>query len=242
MSTLRVPVSGLQAGFFELDESAARYVTRVHRLSQGAHLTVFDPAARVEADAVIVRADRRRVICDVTLVRAATNVAQRPLWLLQGLSKADRFDLVVRDATALGATDIVPVAFERCDVVVAGQSDARQRRWARISVEASRQCGRGDAATIHPCNNQLQAMAMLPSDAVRLCLWEQAVRPLGELAESIARAPGMVVMIGPEGGLEAGEVELAREFGFEVVSMGPFILRTETAATAVLGAIRALTG
>jgi 16S rRNA (uracil1498-N3)-methyltransferase len=242
MSTLRVPVDGLRAGTFELDAAAARYVARVHRLGHGDSFVAFDPQARLEAEAVILRADRKRITCEVKSVRTAAHTARRPLWLLQALSKGDRFDQVVRDATALGGTDIVAVACARCDVVVTDGSEARRRRWGRVSVEASRQCGRGDTVTIHPFTNLAEAIAMVPADAVRVCLWENATRPLRELQDKIVNAPSLALFIGPEGGLEQGEVEIASEHGFEPVSMGPFILRTETAATAVLGAVRAWWG
>lgn len=242
MSRLRAPVAGLRAGVFELDAAAARYVVRVHRLGPGDRFVAFDPEACVEADAVVVHADRRCVTCEVTAVRPPSVTARRPLWLLQGVSKAERFDQVVRDATALGATDIVGVSSARCDVMLTEGSEVRRRRWARISVESSRQCGRGDVARIHPFVNLAQAMAALPTNAVRLCLWEQATRPIRELQESIVRACCLALLIGPEGGLEPAEVQLAGEHGFEPVTMGPLILRTETAATAVLGAVRALWG
>ena len=79
------------------------------------------------------------------------------------------------------------------------------------------------------------------SDA-RFCLWENATEPLGAtLPDAIARVASMAFAIGPEGGLTAEEVEEARVLGYAPVSLGPFVLRTETVAAAVLGAVRVLT-
>jgi 16S rRNA (uracil1498-N3)-methyltransferase len=242
MSTLRVPVAGLHQGRFDLDASASHYVARVNRLGPGDRFVAFDPEARLEADAVVVQATRRCVVCEVTGVRAATLVAVRPLWLLQGLSKGERFDLVVRDATALGVTDIVPVGLARCDVKLLDAGESRRTRWARISAEASRQCGRGDVPTLHRCMDTSQALEEVPGDALRICLWERATRPVGALADAISKASSLALLIGPEGGLEEAEVRMAQEAGFSDVSFGPYILRTETAATAALGAVRALWG
>jgi 16S rRNA (uracil1498-N3)-methyltransferase len=242
MSLLRVPVQALKVGVVELEPAASKYVSRVNRSGVGDAVLLFDPEERLEADAVVVGVDRRSVRCEVKAVRPASLVADRPLWMLQGVSKGERFDQVVRDATALGATDIVPVAFARCDVTLSEGSEARRKRWTRISIEASRQCGRGDAATIHPFMELTGAMRLVPTDALRLCFWERAVRPMRELCDAVTHAPSVAIMVGPEGGLEEAEVELAREACFHPVSIGRFILRTETAATAALGAIRAMGG
>ncbi|MBI5533435.1 MAG: 16S rRNA (uracil(1498)-N(3))-methyltransferase [Deltaproteobacteria bacterium] len=242
MSALRVPVAGLHVGLLDLDAFASHYVSKVNRLGAGDRFVVFDPEARLEADAVVVRVSRKCVVCDVTDVRAARLVALRPLWLLQGLSKGERFDLAVRDATALGVTDIVPVGLARCDVKLAEASESRRSRWARIAAESSRQCGRGDVPMLHPYLDVKRALEMVPRGSVRLCLWELATRPISQFAQLISTASSLAVLIGPEGGLDEAEVQQARDSGFDDVSFGPFILRTETAATAALGAVRALWG
>ncbi len=72
--------------------------------------------------------------------------------------------------------------------------------------------------------------------AAKLCLWERAVEPAKNALARLAAGQPLVIAAGPEGGLEASEVEVARALGFDVVSLGPFILRTETVAAAVLGA------
>jgi len=241
VSRLRVPVRQLREGRIELDPDAARYVARVHRLRVGAALLLFDPEERLEADAVLISSDRRSVVCEASAPGPASRVAAHPLWLLQGISKGERFDLAVRDAAALGVTDIVPVAFSRCDGKLAEASEARRRRWERIAVEASRQSGRGDVARIHPAMPPAQAFACVPEGS-RLCLWELSDRPLRSLREALQESNAISLVVGPEGGLEQEEVELARAHGFVDVSLGPFVLRTETATTAALGAMRVLRG
>jgi len=242
MRELRVPVEGLREGPFELDPAASRYVSRVNRLAAGDRFVAFDPDARLEAEARVVRVGRRAVVCELAAPRAAALIAKRPLWLLQGLCKGERFDQVVRDATALGVTDIVPVGLARCDVKLTDGSAARPKRWARIAVEAARQCGRGDVARLYPHVDLTRAMAQVPGDALRICLWELATEPLASLASEMARATSIALLIGPEGGLESVEVQRARQAGFRSASLGPFILRTETAATATLGAVMAMWG
>jgi len=241
VSSLRVPVIGIQPGRVELDADASRYVAKVHRLRAGALLLLFDPEQCLEADAVVRTSDRHCVGCDVDEPRPASLVAPHPLWVLQGLSKGDRFDQAVRDSVALGVTDIVPVAFARSDGNLTESSEARRRRWNRIAVEASRQCGRGDVARIHVPAPPEAALTGVP-EGCRLCLWERSTRPLITQQEAIRTSEAISIVVGPEGGLEDDEVGLAHAFGYVDVSLGSFVLRTETATTAALGAVRALRG
>ena len=76
----------------------------------------------------------------------------------------------------------------------------------------------------------------------RICLWELSERPLRSLRDGVEQSRAITLVVGPEGGLEVEEIELARAHGFVDVSLGPFVLRTETATTAALGAIRVLCG
>src|SRR5207249_2022405 len=105
------------------------YVARVHRLGKGERLLLFDPELAVEADAVIETIDRG-VRVRVEEVRATSNVPAREAILLQGFPKADKFDAIVRDATELAATKIVPVITARS---VAKPARDRAARWKRIA-------------------------------------------------------------------------------------------------------------
>ncbi len=234
MSQLRVPVSLQGAGPMGLDEDSTHYVTRVHRLGPGATFVVFDPEGGVEADARLVEVGKRSALCEVSEVRASRHVASRTLWLLQGMCKGLKLDGVVREATALGATDIVPMRLERSIVRDLDDTAHRTDRWHRIAVESARQCGRGDIPTIHRAASLQEALELLPADSMRLCFWEEATRPAREGLRELEPSRAVVVLVGPEGGLEVSEVELCERNGFDIVSMGPFVLRAETAATVAL--------
>ena len=238
MTALRVAVSLSGEGEVRIEGAEAHYLLRVHRVPRGGTFLAFDPEARLEADAVLTDVRGGVAVCEVSGVRPAGLVANRPLWLLQGISKGDRFDLVVRDACALGVTDIVPVATTRC-AVNAREGQGRLERWKKIAVASARQCGRGDLPRVHVPVGLVGAMRMPPEQSVRLCLWEESARPIAGELEKLAGGMAVALLIGPEGGLEAGEVEQARGAGFADVSLGPYVLRTETAATAVLGVVMA---
>jgi 16S rRNA (uracil1498-N3)-methyltransferase len=115
-------------------------------------------------------------------------------------------------------------------------------RGERIAEQAARQCGRGDTTIVQgPCD-WADALALAASCDVRFVLDPHASEPLGgHLPLAVANDASIALAIGPEGGLAESELALAADLGWISASMGPFVLRTETVAAAVLGAIRVLT-
>jgi 16S rRNA (uracil1498-N3)-methyltransferase len=237
---IRAPVPGLSPGEQRLAGALAHYLGRVLRLQAGDAFVAFDPESGGEADAVVVWADPDVVTVRVGAVRPGAVTHARAVTFIQGLAKGDKCDEVVRDATELGATHIVVATTKRSVVKLdAARATERQARWARIAQEAARQSGRSDAPRVDaPCPWR-EALARVDGEAARFCLWERATEPLGPpLFEALAARPALAFACGPEGGLENQEVEEARTAGWRVVSLGPFALRTETVAAAVLGAVR----
>lgn len=239
MTELRVPVDGLKGELYVLDRDASHYVLDVHRRTVGDTLCLFDPSLGMEADAVVVGCEGRRVLCRLSNRRVSAAVVERPLTVVQAYGKGDKIDRVVRDATALGATRILVVVTERAVVKPdAGDVSARQRRWERIAIEAARQSGRGDVPSIRgPLPWSQLAHELKDREGLRLMLDPGAVVGLAEALREGASSPAFTVLIGPEGGLSPGERVHAVELGFVAVRFGRFILRTETATTALLGAL-----
>ena len=220
-----------------LDEPTSRYLVRVLRLRAGDRFVAFDPHARIEADAVLV--DERTIA--VEDVRPAAVVATRELVLVYCLAKGDKVDDVVRDATELGASRVV-VARAARSVVKADddRAQAKRARWERIAEQAARQCGRGDTPIVAGILSWEDALAEAASCEARFCLDPRATDALGPLLRS-AVAGSVAFAIGPEGGLAPQEVDAATARGWVATSFGAFVLRTETVAAAVLGAVRVLT-
>jgi 16S rRNA (uracil1498-N3)-methyltransferase len=237
VKALRVPVENLEPGEFALDEVASNYVLRVHRIRLGQPLVLFDPLRGVEASALLLRVSARVAVCRVEAVGVSSAVPIRNTILLQAVAKGDKVDRVIRDATALGATLVIPVTSRRC-VVRYDADDAvtRQKRWQRIAVEAARQCGRGNIPEITSPLDLDAAIARLPADALRVLLAPDARVRLSALLDGDVR-PTVAVFIGPEGGLLLEEQQHLLACGFLAARFGAFTLRTETAATAVLGAL-----
>jgi 16S rRNA (uracil1498-N3)-methyltransferase len=199
-------------------------------------VVLFDPDRALEADGQITAIDKTSVTLTVSEVRPASLRPARRLTLLQATCKNDKFDAIVRDATELGATRVVPVIAERS---VGRPAGGRAERWRRIAVEAARQCGRGDAPAISSPMELGEAVQIFASgeEVTAFCLDPTAESGLGPLLGGLAPEVELVFLVGPEGGLSPAEIEACAAAGVKRVSLGPLVLRAETVCAAVLGAV-----
>jgi 16S rRNA (uracil1498-N3)-methyltransferase len=229
----RVPHSPLQPGSFVPPDDIAHYLARVLRMHVGDAVVLFDPESAVEAVATL------ESLAPLTLlVRELSSAKPRglPLVWLQGLPKGDKADAIVRDATELGATAIVFLALERCVARVSASKQAEKlERWRKIALSAARQCERPDVPAIA---GPLTLKAALRQYQPRVLLHERQGKPLVELLSAqAASGVGLSFVAGPEGGFTEAEVELCVAQGVQLASLGTRILRAETVAPAVLGAV-----
>ena len=237
MNLLRVPVEGLVSGRLRLDLRTSKYVARVRRLSVGSQLRLFAPTARCEADAQITVIDERgvEVLVGPLCVVEAGGIDVR---LIQCVGKGAKLDAVVRDATELGVRAIQPATSER--TVVERSSDAVQQRLSRVAVEAARQSGRSDVPEISAACDFDRALRENRRET-GLILHPRAVRSLAEVVmAAVGHGTSFDLVIGPEGGFSDEELAAASALGYTAVRLGRTTLRTETAATAALGALIAL--
>ncbi len=237
---LRVPLAELCAGERVLDDTSARYVTRVHRLETGAVFLAFDPVASLEAEAELLSTGRQVSVRMGRPVPCA-NVPRRRVTVIQTASKGTKIDDVLRDATELGVTRfVIAIGIRSVKRPLASQLP----RWTRIAVQAARQCGRGDVPELVgplPLGD-----ALAEPGTVRWLL-----EPRGDSLQNAALAAlaamagsdgATVLVVGPEGGFAPEELAVADRLDYRRVALGPFILRTETACAAALGALLATTG
>jgi 16S rRNA (uracil1498-N3)-methyltransferase len=236
--TVRLYVSDLAPGERRLDGDAAHYLSHVVRLRPGEAFVAFDPAARLEAAGEVSRSDRDAVIVRLGESHPARAVAPHDVTLVQCAGKGDKVDEVVRATTALGVRAIVVVESARSVARIEGERAARRNeRWRAIALDAARQSGRGDVPDIEGPRAFADALSTLRERrATKLCL-----DPHADASFSSALTPTdpIVLLVGPEGGFTDDELTLADRAGFTRVRLGPFVLRTELAATAALAALLA---
>lgn len=240
MRKVRAPIADLAPGERTLDAASAHYVARVLRLVEGDTFVAFDPARSVEADARIVRASPRELAVLLGEPRAGEHVSRVDVTWIHGIAKGEKLDAVLRDATELGATRFIVAATARSVVKVAGdRGDTKRARWEKIAREAARQSGRADAPRVDGPLDWGAALASVDPAAARFLLWEESRAALAPpLSLALSTGQALAFAAGPEGGLTAEEARLAEAAGWTPASLGPLILRTETVAAAVLGAVR----
>lgn len=228
-----------------LDGPSAAHVGRVLRLQPGAPLVLFDGRGGEYAGEIIEVA-KRRVRVRLDAPQDLERESPLPLTLLQCLTRGEKMDLIVQKATELGAARIVPVAAERSVVQLrAADAGRRLQHWSAIAISACEQCGRNRLPRIEAPQPLAEALRAAPHAALRLLLEPQAPRSLAQGVGALdagASARGIAVLIGPEGGFTEAEGALARSEGFQACRFGPRILRTETAAIAVLAALQVIAG
>jgi 16S rRNA (uracil1498-N3)-methyltransferase len=159
-------------------------------------------------------------------------------YLFQGLPKKDKLELIIEKTVELGVAGIIPVEMSRCVMKLEEKKKkARIERWQAIAESAAKQSKRNLIPEVFDVMTYKQAMAKAAEMDLFLVPYENE-RGMAETREALARIkPGMSVgiLIGPEGGFDPKEIDLAREAGAAVISLGKRILRAETAALTAVG-------
>lgn len=230
-----------------LPAGAARHV-QVLRLQPGDAITLFDGAGG-EYDAVVERMGRSEVAVRVGAHDPVEREADRAVHLAAGMPANERMDWLVEKATELGVASIQPLMSAHGVLRLAGERAEKKRsHWEAIAVAACEQCGRNRVPVIHPVRGFGDWIAR-PGDAAARPLVlslapgtrgiaDAAFDGVGEVAPDAPEASGAWrVLSGPEGGLSAAEEQQALRAGFAPVTLGPRVLRAETAAIAALMAL-----
>jgi len=217
----------------ELDAQATVYLAKVLRLRVGDELRVFNGGGG-EFAAQVSELGRRAA--RITLGEAVPGLPESPLELrlLQGVSRGERMDYTVQKAVELGVNRIVPVLAERTTVNLKGERrDRRRAHWQGVVHSACEQSGRNRVPAVAPVTPFAEAIA--GAEGLKLVLHHRAPSDLASLS---APAGPVTLLIGPEGGLSAGEIDAAEAAGFVPLRLGPRVLRTETAALAALAVLQ----
>jgi 16S rRNA (uracil1498-N3)-methyltransferase len=240
MRRFAITPEAIVGGRVTFDAPQSRHLARVLRLRTGDTVVASDGAGHdytVRLDAIGARVTG-------TVVSEATTGTESPLaiTLVQGVPKGDKMETIVRAATELGVTGVRPALTART-VVRLGASAAAERaaRWQRVAREAAKQCRRAVVPVVAAPAPLAECLPAARDSDLAVCLWEDGGPPL---ATALAAGPvrSAAVLIGPEGGLDATEVEAARRAGWQVVSLGSRVLRTETAGLAVIAILQSRFG
>ncbi len=235
-----LPTTQTKEGQISITEEKARYLTSVLRCKRGDELVIFDGEGNCLRTSIL-KADRREVIT-VVLEKSIYNNTESSLniILMQGLLKGGKMDVVVQKTTELGVKEIIPVITERSQL----RETQKITRWRKIAEEASRQSGRTRIPVIHEPVEFSSLFAVHSSQSLNgLVFYEEGGMKLSEAISSLVPRPSsLFVFIGPEGGFTKEEVNLAKEKGLIVTSLGKRILRAETTAISAVTLLQFLLG
>jgi 16S rRNA (uracil1498-N3)-methyltransferase len=223
----------------------AHRIRRVLRMRLGERVELFDGLGNAY-EALLIAMGESDARLQVVGLRSADTEPHVPLALCQAVLKGDHFAWVLQKCTEAGVSRFVPMVCDRNVVDDLDGVESKRERWERIIREAAEQSGRSRLPELAPA--QLFAQAAQPltqQPSCRLLLWEDPAA--GRLSDALAQcnlgSDGRIeLFVGPEGGFTPAEVELARRYGVQPVSLGPRILRAETAGLVAVAAIMYATG
>lgn len=240
MRRFAITPEAVAEGRVTFDAPQSRHLARALRLRPGDTIIASDGTGRDYT----VRLDVIGARVTGIVLGEATGAAESPLaiTLVQGVPKGDKMEAIVRAATELGVATVQPALTARTVIRLAGAAAAeRAARWQRVAREAAKQCRRPVVPLVATPAPLAACLETARDSDLALCLWEGEAPPLAAAlpAGPLRRA---ALLIGPEGGLDAEEVESARRAGWQVASLGARLLRTETAGPAVIAILQARFG
>lgn len=216
----------------------AHHITRVLRLNVDDRIECVDPEGCVYL--VRIKKTGPEVVGAVDERLPVHQESPLVITLWQGLAKGDKMDLVIQKAVELGAAEIVPFT-SRYTVVKLEEKKAKTRRerWQRIALEAAKQCGRTrvpEVSRLHSFAELAANVQQRQSEGELVVLAYEAERDQG-LKDLQGKPARVSVIVGPEGGFSPEEAETLQSAGAQAVTLGPRILRTETAGLVLLSII-----
>jgi 16S rRNA (uracil1498-N3)-methyltransferase len=224
-----------------LDADETLHLRDVLRLHPGDEVFVFDGTGREFSCTVAAVSRNSSDLTILSEVDPSRPESRLNLSLGVALLKHEKFDLVVQKATELGVNRIIPVTSERADVRPRSDDQAGKRvsRWQRIALEATKQSGRARVPEVAaPVSFASFAQHEIEADRA-LMFAERAGQSLEIVCESFTSPlASLVALIGPEGGWTDAEIEIARESGWGIVTLGGRIMRAETAAITIVALLQ----
>lgn len=215
-----------------------RHIVKVLRLGPGDDITLFDIDSN-EYQGKISTVSKTEIVVDIIKKTKVNRESPLNIQLFQGIPKGDKMDYIVEKATELGVTSITPLITER----VQFKSKSRQKRWEKIAIEASKQCGRTVPTVIRDILEFKKALLSHNDNSLKIILHVNTELSMKSYLKSTLQMPqNIILFIGPEGGFAEKEVLLAKEMGFTPLGLGPRVLRTETTSVSVLSIIQFLYG
>ncbi|EDY86967.1 conserved hypothetical protein TIGR00046 [gamma proteobacterium HTCC5015] len=223
-----------------LDAVTSHHLCTVLRAHQGSIVLLFNNREDAEYEAELIKPHKKNACVRLTQRVECFRESSLYIHLYQGVSRGDRMDFAIQKATEMGAHEITPVLCERSQIKLSGERGEKKRaHWQQIIISACQQSGRCRLAKLNAVQHFQEALLQRDAQSVGLFLDTQTSQS-GDAA--LRQAQRVDLWIGPEGGFDPTEVQAAQDQGLASVSLGPRILRTETAAIAALTYCQLISG
>lgn len=232
-----VEPSKIQGTHISIDGPDVNHIRNVLRMNPGEEVNVTDGTGEKVYRCVIESIGEEEVELKVMWAQEKGMELPSKIYLFQGLPKSDKMELIIQKAVELGVFEIIPMATARAVVKLdQKKAAAKVKRWQAISESAAKQSKRLLIPEVKEPMKFSEALKYAASLDVRLIPYELAEGMEGtrRILSSVKPGESVAIFIGPEGGFEEAEVEQAKEAGFQAITLGRRILRTETAGMTVL--------
>ena len=211
----------------------------VLRLQIGEQICIHEESTGKEYRCEIAGYEKDVAHLHIMWVEEANRELPSKIYLFQGLPKGDKMELIIQKAVELGVYEIIPVATKRAVVKLdAKKAEAKQKRWQSIAESAAKQSKRSYIPQVGPVMSLKEAFSYIEEQKFDLRMipyeLEKGMDGTKTVLEALAPGQQVAVFIGPEGGFDEEEIQLALKMGVKPVSLGKRILRTETAGPAIL--------
>jgi len=220
-----------------VDKATYHYLFNVLRLRSGTPLTVFNGEGG-EYSALLL--SKKTAQLQIETFQATERESSLTLTLIQALCRPEHMDYALQKAVELGVQQIIPLRTERSPPLEQNRLAKRHQHWQQVIIHACEQCGRNRLPKLHALLSFAAGLAQAQHHQLKFMLAPQGQQRLSDF--SAQRVPSIAVLIGAEGGLTEEEMQQAQQLGYSDIHLGPRVLRTETAAVAVLAICQALWG
>jgi 16S rRNA (uracil1498-N3)-methyltransferase len=230
-------------GEVSLQGSDIKHISQVLRLTSGDKIYVLDGTGN-RFIVKLTEISQKEVLGEIISKESYGVESPLQIYMGQALIKGNKIDSIIRKSVELGVYSISALKTERCVAKITKKDEeVKIARWRRIAMEACKQCGRNVSPDIEKNILSLESFCEKNSERdLKLIFWENEEKTrLKDL--SVSKDISSVAFIaGPEGGFLPGEVEVARKYGFQTVSLGPRIIRAETASPVINGLLQNMWG
>lgn len=217
--------------------SDVNHIKNVLRMKTGEEIAISNGIDKKEYRCGIAEFTEDSIICELRFIREDGLELLSKIYLFQGLPKADKMELIIQKAVELGAYQIIPMATKRA-VVKLDEKKAKSKveRWNSIAEAAAKQSKRRVIPEVSSVVTMKEAVAFAKDMDVKVIPYElaESMQSTKEIIESIQPGQSVAIFIGPEGGFEENEIQMAMENGILPITLGKRILRTETAGFTTL--------